>query len=235
MKSNVHIFHIDCRCMKETDPFIDNRTEESTRTAAQRDRRAGAEKIFQDIPAQEQLRQEYVQAHTGRKRGRFLYRIILTSITVAAAAVLIATLFLPILRIYGTSMSPTLQEGDVIIAVKTRRVHQGELMAFYFNNKILVKRVIAEPGDKVDIDDAGNVIVNGRALDESYLTSRSKGNTTNITFPYQVPKGKYFLMGDHRETSMDSRNTQIGCIRQDQMVGRILIRVWPLKRFGLVK
>ena len=132
-------------------------------------------------------------------------------------------------------MSPTLQEGDVIIAMKTRRVHQGELMAFYFNNKILVKRVIAEPGDKVDIDDAGNVIVNGRALDESYLTSRSKGNTTNITFPYQVPKGKYFLMGDHRETSMDSRNTQIGCIRQDQMVGRILIRVWPLKRFGLVK
>ena len=163
--------------MKETDPFIDNRTEESTRTAAQRDRRAGAEKIFQDIPAQEQLRQEYVQAYTGRKPGRFLYRIILTGITVAAAAILIATLFLPILRIYGTSMSPTLQEGDVIIAMKTRRVHQGELMAFYFNNKILVKRVIAEPGDKVDIDDAGNVIVNGRALDESYLISRSKGNT----------------------------------------------------------
>ena len=221
--------------MKETDPFIDNRTEESTRTAAQRDRRAGAEKIFQDIPAQEQLRQEYVQAHTGRKRRRFLYRIILTGITVAAAAILIATLFLPILRIYGTSMSPTLQEGDVIIAMKTRRVHQGELMAFYFNNKILVKRVIAEPGDKVDIDDAGNVIVNGRALDESYLISRSKGNTTDITYPYQVPIGRYFLMGDQRETSEDSRNSQIGCIGQDRMVGRILLRVWPLRRFGLVK
>ena len=132
-------------------------------------------------------------------------------------------------------MSPTLQEGDVIIAMKTRRVHQGELMAFYFNNKILVKRVIAEPGDKVDIDDAGNVIVNGRALDESYLISRSKGNTTEITYPYQVPIGRYFLMREQRETSEDSRNSQIGCIGQDRMVGRILLRVWPLRRFGLVK
>lgn len=169
------------------------------------------------------------------KQGRVLCRVILIILTVAAAAALIAAVFLPILRIYGTSMSPTLQEGDVVVAMKTGSVHQGELAAFYFNNKILVKRVIAGPGDQVDIDDAGNVTVNGRALDEPYLTSRSKGNTTDLTYPYQVPKGRYFLMGDHRETSMDSRNSQIGCIGQDRMAGRILLRVWPLRRFGLVK
>lgn len=169
------------------------------------------------------------------KQGRVLCRVILIILTVAAAAALIAAVFLPILRIYGTSMSPTLQEGDVVVAMKTGSVHQGELAAFYFNNKILVKRVIAGPGDQVDIDDVGNVTVNGRALDEPYLTSRSKGNTTDLTYPYQVPKGRYFLMGDHRETSMDSRNSQIGCIGQDRMAGRILLRVWPLRRFGLVK
>ena len=169
------------------------------------------------------------------KQGRVLCRVILIILTVAAAAALIAAVFLPILRIYGTSMSPTLQEGDVVVAMKTGSVHQGELAAFYFNNKILVKRVIAGPGDQVDIDDAGNVTVNGRALDEPYLTSRSKGNKTDLTYPYQVPKGRYFLMGDHRETSMDSRNSQIGCIGQDRMAGRILLRVWPLRRFGLVK
>lgn len=169
------------------------------------------------------------------KQGRVLCRVILIILTVAAAGALIAAVFLPILRIYGTSMSPTLQEGDVVVAMKTGSVHQGELAAFYFNNKILVKRVIAGPGDQVDIDDAGNVTVNGRALDEPYLTSRSKGNTTDLTYPYQVPKGRYFLMGDHRETSMDSRNSQIGCIGQDRMAGRILLRVWPLRRFGLVK
>lgn len=169
------------------------------------------------------------------KQGRVLCRVILIILTVAAAGALIAAVFLPILRIYGTSMSPTLQEGDVVVAMKTGSVHQGELAAFYFNNKILVKRVIAGPGDQVDIDDAGNVTVNGRALDEPYLTSRSKGNKTDLTYPYRVPKGGYFFMGDHRETSMDSRNSQIGCIGQDRMAGRILLRVWPLRRFGLVK
>ena len=113
-------------------------------------------------------------------------------ITVAAGAALVATLLLPILRIYGTSMAPTLEEKDIVVAVKTNHIHQGELVAFYFNNKILVKRVIAGPGDWVDIDEAGNVNLNGRALDEPYLISRSKGQTTDIQYPYQVPDGKYF-------------------------------------------
>ena len=183
----------------------------------------------------QQLEQELVRVRTDRKRGRVLRSIVMTIITVAAAAALVSTLFLPILRIYGTSMAPTLEEKDLVVAVKTNHVHQGELVAFYFNNKILVKRVIAGPGDWVDINEAGDVIVNGRALSEPYLTSKSKGQTTDITYPYQVPDGKIFVMGDHRATSSDSRNTAVGCVAQEQVVGRVVLRVWPLNKISVIE
>ena len=204
-------------------------------SARSRKRREKTEKLLQDPPSREQLEQELLRVRIGRKRGNVLKGILMTIITVTAAAALVSTLLLPILRIYGTSMAPTLEEKDMVVAVKTNHVHQGELVAFYFNIKVLVKRLIAGSGDWVDINEAGDVIVNGRALSEPYLTSKSKGQTTDITYPYQVPDGKYFLMGDHRETSIDSRNSQIGCIGQDRMVGRILLRVWPLSHFGLVR
>lgn len=192
-------------------------------------------RILEDPPTKEQLEIELHRVRGIRKGFEALRGILMAVITAAAAAALAATLFLPILRIYGTSMMPTLDEHDVVMAVKTDKISQGELVAFYFNNKILVKRVIAGPGQWVDIDSDGNVSVDGRVLDEPYLQTKSKGTTTDINYPYQVPDGKYFVMGDHREVSVDSRNSEIGCVGKDQLVGRIVFRIWPLQHLGPVK
>ena len=152
-------------------------------------------------------------------------------IVVAAIAILVATLLLPILRIYGSSMTPTLREGEIVVSVKGADVKRGEILAFYYNNKVLIKRVIAFPGEWIDIDDTGYVTVDGKELEEPYLKEHTLGDT-NITLPYQVPEGRYFVMGDHRSTSVDSRNTAVGCVAEEQIVGRIVFRVWPLSRIG---
>ena len=167
-----------------------------------------------------------------KKRYRTVLKsTVYTLITVAAVAVLVATLWLPVLQIYGSSMTPTLQDGEIIFTVKTSDLEQGDIVAFYYNNKILVKRVIASAGDWVDIDEDGTVYVNSKALDEPYLTEKALGET-NIELPYQVPDGKIFVMGDHRATSVDSRNTAVGCVAQEQIVGKIIFRIWPLDRLG---
>lgn len=173
-----------------------------------------------------------------RERYKRRYRSAVTStvytlITVAAAAVLVATLLLPVLRIYGTSMTPTLNNGQIVVSVKTGELEPGDVVAFYYNNKILIKRVICGSGDWVDIQEDGTVLVNGQVLDEPYLTEKALG-TCDITLPYQVPDGRVFVMGDHRETSVDSRSTSVGCVAQEQIVGRIFFRVWPLNEFGFV-
>ena len=174
-----------------------------------------------------------------RVRYRRRYIAVLKStvyalITVAAVAVLVATLWLPVLRTYGSSMTPTLYDGEIIFSMKTSRMEPGDIVAFYYNNKILVKRVVAGPGDWVDIDEDGTVYVNEKLLDEPYLVEKAYGET-NIELPYQVPDGKYFVMGDHRATSVDSRNTSVGCVTQEQIVGRILFRIWPLEQISIVK
>lgn len=154
-------------------------------------------------------------------------------ITVAAVSVLVATLFLPVLEIYGASMEPTLYEGDIVVSTKDSHIQQGDIISFYYNNKILVKRAIAFSGDWVNIDEKGNVYVNGELLDEPYVSEKSKGEC-NIDLPYQVPEGKIFVCGDHRATSVDSRSDTIGCVSKEQIVGVIRFRVWPLKNFGKV-
>lgn len=169
-------------------------------------------------------------------RSRFMATLrstIFTLITVAASEVLVAVLLLPILRIYGTSMAGTLDGDDVVVSVKTSTFNQGDVVAFYYNNNILVKRVIAKAGEWVDIDEEGNVFVNNQKLDEPYLSDKALGET-NIELPYQVPEGRIFVMGDNRSVSIDSRNTSIGCVSTEQIVGQIVFRVWPLNKFGAV-
>lgn len=183
------------------------------------------------IPSSAELRQEL-----NRVRYRSRYRTVLKStlytlITVAAIAVLIATLWLPVLQIYGSSMTPTMYNGDIVFSLKTGEFQQGDVLAFYYNNKILVKRVVAGPADWVDIDPDGTTYVNGKMLDEPYVSEKSLGDT-NIELPYQVPDGKVFVMGDHRSTSVDSRNTAVGCVAQEQIVGKIIFRIWPLEKIG---
>lgn len=154
-------------------------------------------------------------------------------ITVAAMAILVATLWLPVLKIYGTSMSPTFQPGDIVISVKKKKFDTGDLIAFYYGNKLLVKRYIAGPGDWVNIDDEGNVYVNGKKIDEPYLTDKSL-EPCDIQLPYQIPDKKYFLLGDSRSVSVDSRSSAVGCISEDEIVGNIVFRVWPFDTFGKI-
>ena len=184
-----------------------------------------------DLPTSKQLEEEL-----GRVRYRARYRNVLRStiytlITVAAIAVLVATLLLPVLQIYGSSMTPTLTDGDIVLTLKTTEFEQGDVVAFYYNNKILVKRVIAKSGEWVDITPEGDVYVNDKLLDEPYLTEKALGDC-NIEFPYQVPESRVFVMGDHRSVSIDSRNTAVGCVAEEQIVGKLMYRVWPFSQFG---
>lgn len=180
-----------------------------------------------------ELRQELRRVKYNNKFAATLFNTIGTLVVVAAAAILVANLWLPILQVTGTSMSPTLQEGQVLMASKGHDFKTGDVIAFYYNNKILVKRVIAMPGDWVNISEDGTVYVNDIAIDEPYLKEKALGDC-NIELPYQVPESKIFVMGDNRSVSLDSRNTAIGCISEEQVVGRITFAIWPLSKISKI-
>lgn len=183
------------------------------------------------LPTPEQIEEEIARTKYRKRYRRVLRSTIYTLVTVAAIAVLVATIFLPVLQVYGGSMTPTLSDGDIVLTLKTSEFETGDVIAFYYNNKILIKRVIASAGDWVDITPEGDVYVNGELLDEPYLDEKAFGDC-DIELPYQVPESRVFVMGDHRSISVDSRNTAVGCVSEEQIVGKLVFRVWPMEAFG---
>ena len=178
-----------------------------------------------------------IQSERKRIRRKSYYRQALLStvsvlVVVAAAAVLIATLLLPILQISGDSMSPTLEHDEIVVLLKTKKIDRGDLIGFYYQGKILIKRVIALPEDEVAIDGEGNVYINGEILDEPYVTDKGLGDC-DLEFPYKVSGTGCFVLGDQRSNSVDSRNSQIGVVSQEDIIGKVFMRVWPFSRIGL--
>lgn len=192
-----------------------------------------------NVPTSKELEEELHRVRYRKRFRRVLRSTIYTLVTVAAIAVLVATLLLPVLQIYGSSMTPTLTDRDIVVTVKTSEFETGDVVAFYYNNKILVKRVIAQAGEWIDITPEGDVYV-GKSrqemvlLEEPYLMEKALGEC-NIELPYQVPESRIFVMGDHRSVSVDSRSTAVGCVSEEQLVGRLIFRVWPLEFFGEVQ
>ena len=188
---------------------------------------------FAAIPSTEEVKAERERLAYRSRYTRVLRSTIYALVVVAAVAVLLATLFLPVLQVSGDSMNPTLQDKDVIVLVKSGSLKTGDLCGFYWQNKLLLKRVIGLPGDIISLDENGVVTVNGTVLDEPYVDELALGEC-DIKFPYQVPENRYFVLGDHRVTSIDSRSSVIGCVEKNQIVGKVFIRVWPLSSFSLI-
>ena len=191
-------------------------------------------KAKKPVPELSLLKAELERERYKHKYRKLLFSTVGTLAVVAAFAILVSTLIMPVLQIYGTSMHPTLKEGQIVAALKGSRFEQGDLIAFYIGNKLLVKRAIAGPGDIVEIDSEGTVTVNGQILKEPYVREKALGEC-DIEFPYQVPESRYFLMGDHRATSVDSRNTAVGCVAEEQIVGRIVFCIWPFEDIGIIE
>jgi signal peptidase I len=185
------------------------------------------------IPSADDLERELNREKYKQQYHRTLKSTMYALITAAAAAVLVATLWLPVLQIYGSSMTPTLVEGQIVLSVKSDNPQPGDIVAFYYGNKVLVKRYIAGPGEWVDIHEDGTVTVNGSVLEEPYLTEKALG-ICDLEFPYQVPEGRHFLMGDERTLSVDSRHSSVGCITKENMVGKIVFCIWPMNSFGFI-
>lgn len=185
------------------------------------------------VPSLSEIQTERKRIRRGTYYRQALSGTVSVLLVVAAVAVLITTLFLPILQISGDSMSPTLEHDDVVVLLKTKKFDRGDLIGFYYQGKILLKRVIALPEDEVAIDADGNVYVNGELLEEPYVTEKGLGDC-DLEFPYKVPGTGYFVLGDQRSNSVDSRNSMVGAIQREDIIGKVFIRVWPFSGFGFV-
>lgn len=189
----------------------------------------------EDLPSAEVLEAVLKRERYRRRLARSIKMTVFTLITVSAAAILVAVLLMPVLQIYGSSMVPSLSEGQYVVTLKGGRMETGDIVAFYFNNKVLVKRVIGQPGQWIDIDEDGTVYVDNAPIDEPYLQEGARAlGECNIELPYQVPEGRVFVMGDNRAVSVDSRSTTVGCVAEEQLVGRVVYCVWPLRQAGSV-
>lgn len=191
------------------------------------------EELKKDLPTAKQLNSELKRINYRRNYAKTLYTTIASLLVVAAVAVLVSMLFLPVLRVTGTSMTPTLLNDELLICNKRSDFESGDIVAFYFNNKILLKRVIGTAGDVIDIADDGTVYLNGEVLDEPYINEKAFGEC-DIKLPYQVPDNRIFVMGDHRSVSIDSRSTSVGCIADEYIIGKVIFRVWPFEAISTV-
>lgn len=189
---------------------------------------------YTHFPSSAEVEQELKREQYKRRYKRTLLSTLFALVTAAAIAVLVATLWMPVLQIFGSSMTPTLEEGQIVVSVKAKEMEPGDIVAFYYGNKVLIKRYIAGPGSWVEIQEDGTVLVDGFVVDEPYVTEKALG-ICDLEFPYQVPESGYFLMGDHRATSVDSRHSSVGCITEEQIVGKIIYRVWPFETLGTVE
>ena len=182
-------------------------------------------------PSVEALRKELKRVNNKKEYRKVLRNTLIVVVTVAAFAVLVSSFFITVLKVTGDSMTPTLETGEIVIAQNQSAFEPGDLIAFYYNNKVLVKRVLGSPGDWINIDSEGNVSVNGVEIEEGYVSDRSL-EPTDVTFPYQVPENRFFVLGDHRSASIDSRSSVVGCVTKEQLIGKIIFRVYPFGSFG---
>ena len=186
-------------------------------------------------PRSDQLKQELLREDEKKRYGSTLRNTIYILIVVAAVAVLLSAYLVSVLRVEGVSMSPNLEDRDLVLAFHTKQFDPGDVVGFYYNNRILLKRVIGSPGDVVDLDAEGNLYVNGVILEERYIAEKDYGDYTDIGFPYQVPEKRYFVVGDNRKESIDSRSSAVGTVTSDQVVGKVVFRIWPLSGLGGVR
>lgn len=226
-KKNSKIVNIKKELKKRLNSFKKELKKKITTIKKNKPKKKTTKKIDIKSLTSQQVEKELKREIYKSKYIRVLKSTIYALIIIASVATLIATLIMPVLQINGTSMAPTYSGDEIVVSIKTKNLKQGDIIAFYHGNKILVKRVIAGPGSWITIDKEGNVYVNGSMLEEPYVVERTIGES-NIEYPYQVPDGSWFVLGDNRSDSLDSRNTEVGCIKEDDVIGKILFKVWPL-------